>query len=414
MQITPSLKLRYREFFDSMPVGFFAISLDGRVLDANPAMVAMLRYPSRDQLLEANIADFQLDPADARRVAAKLRQGGEIDGLEVQMGRTDGTTIWLSASARPARDEHGRLLYYQGAVEDITERKLAEEAARESERRFETFMDHTPVVAFIKDEEGRYEYANKPCLRFFNKQRHELYGRTDHELLPADVADSLRAHDLAVIRKHHSLEAIEKLTGSDGETRTFMVVKFPISDLSNRNFVGGFAVDITDRRRAEEAERRIARRFCDLFESSPDAIFVQDLEGNILDANPEACTLCGRVRENLVGGSMNDLIPPENLAELLKAVPRLARGEISHAETVVRSADGRVTPVAISCSRIEFTGRPALLMHARDTSDQKRLQELFHQAQKMEAVGRLAGGIAHDFNNLLTAILATTSWSSAA
>ncbi len=405
MEHPHSSELRYRDFFENVPVGLFAVSLDGHILDANPAMVAILGYPSRENLIEASIADFQLDPADAERVATRLREGGEIVGLEVQLGREDGSTVWLQTSGRATCDEAGRVLYYQGAVEDITARKLAEEAALESERRFETFMNHTPVIAFIKDEEGRYEYANEPCLRFFGKQRQELYGHTDHDILPASIADPLRAHDQAVVRDVSGLQTIEHMPGLDGESRAFMVLKFPITDPSERNFVGGFALDITDRRRAEDAERRIARRFRDLFESSPDAIFVQDLEGNILDANPEACSICGQVRGELVGRNLAGLIPADNLAELLGGVPRLARGEGLHAETVIHAADGGLTPVAISCSRIEFTGRPALLLHARDTSEQKKLQEQFHQSQKMEAVGRLAGGIAHDFNNLLTAII---------
>jgi PAS domain S-box-containing protein len=405
MQKPSTPELRYRDFFENVPVGLFAVSLDGRILDANPAMVEILRYPSRQQLLEATIADFQLDPADSTRIATKLREGRDIFDIEVQLGREDGSTVWLLTRASASRNEAGQVLYYQGAVEDITERKLAEEAALESELRFETFMNHTPVMAFIKDVEGRYEYANEPCLNFLRKERHQLYGHTDHDILPAAVADPMRAHDMAVVRDGSALQTVENIPGPDGETRAFMVLKFPITDPSDRNFVGGFALDITDRRRAEDAERRIARRFCDLFESSPDAIFVQDLDGNILDANPEACSICGQCHGDLVGRNMGGLIPAENLAELLGGVPRLARGEVMHAETVIRSADGRSTPVAISCSRIEFTGRPALLLHARDTSEQKKLQEQFHQSQKMEAIGRLAGGIAHDFNNLLTAII---------
>jgi PAS domain S-box-containing protein len=309
------------------------------------------------------------------------------------------------ASARAAKDETGRVLYYQGAVEDVTARKCAEDAALESERRFETFMNHSPVMAFIKDEQGRYQYANEPALHFLNKKRQELYGHSDHDFLPAALADPLRAHDMAVVGEGAGLQTIETLPGPDGELRSFMVLKFPITDPSERNFVGGFALDITDRRRAEEAERRNARRFRDLFESSPDAIFVQDLEGTILDVNLEACSICGQSRADLIGRNMGGLIPADSLAELLGGVPHLARGEVMHAETVIRTSDGRSTPVAISSSRIEFTGHPALLMHARDTSEQKKLQQQFHQSQKMEAIGRLAGGIAHDFNNLLTAII---------
>ena len=361
LESSSSSELRYRDFFENVSVGLFAVAPDGRILDANPALVAMLQYPGREELLDSNISEFQIDPADSALLLANLRKAGEISGFEVEFGRPDDTTVWLVASARAIRDETGRILYYQGAVEDITARKHAEEAARESEHRFEAFMNHTPVMAFIKDDKGRYEYANDPCLHFFNKKRHELYGHTDHDILPASIADPLRAHDMAVVEDGSGLQTIETLPGRDGEPRSFMVLKFPITDPSERNFVGGFALDITDRRRAEEAERHIARRFRDLFDSSPDAIFVQDLDGNILNVNPEACPMCGESHANLVGRSMSGLIPEEHLRDLLRGVPHLARGEVMHAETIIRSGDGQPTPIALSSSRMEFTGRPALL-----------------------------------------------------
>jgi PAS domain S-box-containing protein len=398
-------ELRYRDFFENVTVGLFAASPEGRLLEVNAALVELLRYPSREQLLALNLADFQLDPTDAARLLGTLHETGRLADFEFHFGRPDGTFVWLLTNVRVVRDEAGAILYYQGEMRDISHRKSAEEAARESERRFEMFMNNTPVMAFIKDEDGRYEYANEPLLRFFDMKRHELYGRTDHDIMPAAVADPLRVHDMSVVGEGTGLQTIETVPGPDGDLRSFMVLKFPITDPSDRNFVGGFALDITDRRRAEDAERRNARRFRDLFESSPDAIFVHDLDGNILDANPIACALCARARAYLVGCNMSAFLPAEDLADLMTSVPILARGQVVHAETTISTTEGVVTPVAISSSRIEFTGRPALLVHARDTSEQKRLQEQFHQSQKMEAIGRLAGGIAHDFNNLLTAII---------
>ena len=131
MPPTSHSELRYRDFFENVPVGLFAVSPEGRILDANPAMVAILRYPSREQLLAADITEFQLDRADAARMWSILLGGGEIRDLEVQLAREDGSTVWLLTSASAARDEEGRVLYYRGAVEDITGRKQAEEAALE-------------------------------------------------------------------------------------------------------------------------------------------------------------------------------------------------------------------------------------------------------------------------------------------
>ena len=135
------------------------------------------------------------------------------------------------------------------------------------------------------------------------------------------------------------------------------------------------------------------------------AIFVQDLAGVILDVNPGACAIYGQSAPEIIGRNIGRLLSEEKLCELLARVPNLSRGEVVHAEAVIKTSEGGSTPVAISGSRIEYTGLPALLLHVRDISEQKKLQEQFHQSQKMEAIGQLAGGIAHDFNNLLTAII---------
>ncbi|NOS71559.1 MAG: PAS domain S-box protein, partial [Verrucomicrobia bacterium] len=150
--------------------------------------------------------------------------------------------------------------------------------------------------------------------------------------------------------------------------------------------------------------RESEQQFGDLFEGSPDAILVEDLEGNVLDVNPAGCLLHGLARESIVGKNFLELFPPDkrDAAKILFA--KLSSEEISRAESERWTADGKVTPVEIRAGRIPYRGRPAVLLHVRDVSNQKRLEEQFRQAQKMEAIGQLAGGVAHDFNNLLTVI----------
>jgi two-component system cell cycle sensor histidine kinase/response regulator CckA len=398
-------EMRYRGLFDNVPVGLFVVAADGEIIEANPALAKILGYENRDALLTANVAAFDVDKNDAARFLQKLQAAGEIFDLEVHLGRPDGSMVWLLITARIVHDASGALLYYQGAVEDITERTRAEEAMQESEQRFETFMNHMPVIAFIKNENGRYEYANEPCLRLFKTTADEIYGKTDFDLLSWKIAETLREHDREVLTTGRFIERVEVVPDASGALRSWMTVKFPISDPQERNFVGGFAMDITERKRAEEAERRNEQRFRDLFQSSPDAIFVEDLSGNVLDVNPAACRLHGVPCEDLIGKNVIDLVPADKCSEVLREFPKLVRGELSQIEGESLASDGRVIPIAINAGRIEYQGKPALLLHVRDMSEHKRLQEQFLQAQKMEAIGRLAGGVAHDFNNLLTAIL---------
>ncbi len=153
------------------------------------------------------------------------------------------------------------------------------------------------------------------------------------------------------------------------------------------------------------ALRESEKKFRLLFHEQPDALFVEDENGVVVDANAAAAALHGVEREALIGRKVVDLCPPEQRETVLRDFPRLFSGELKDFEGYSLSADRRSVPVQVRASRIHYMGRPAILLQVRDITETKRLEAELRQAQKMEAVGRLAGGIAHDFNNLLTSIL---------
>jgi diguanylate cyclase (GGDEF)-like protein/PAS domain S-box-containing protein len=135
------------------------------------------------------------------------------------------------------------------------------EALRDSERRFHAFMDNSPVVAYMKDESGKYVYVNQSFRRLFQAGDPDLLGKTDVELLPEEVAKKLRESDRSVLADNRSAEMTEHVPSDKGEMRHWLAVKFPFVSQSGRRFLGGTSIDITERVMTEEALRASEKRW---------------------------------------------------------------------------------------------------------------------------------------------------------
>ena len=136
------------------------------------------------------------------------------------------------------------------------------------------------------------------------------------------------------------------------------------------DYVGNQLAQVIGRERAGQALRESEHRLRDLFESSPDAIFVEDTNGNVLDANPTACALHGATREWLIGRNVLDLVPLPQRESVKKDFVRLARLEIDYIEGESLSRSGQSVPVEIRANHVQYAGQSALLLHVRDENDE--------------------------------------------
>ncbi|MFN8546044.1 MAG: PAS domain S-box protein [Candidatus Binatia bacterium] len=147
---------------------------------------------------------------------------------------------------------------YTAVLRDVSAQRAAEGAVRDGEARFAAFMDHSPAVAFMKDHEGRYVYVNRTYEQVFATPLVEIQGKSDFELRGPGVAVDLRANDRATLAADSALEFTEMLPDAAGRPREWLVLKFPVPADQGRSFVGGMAVEITERRRAE---RRLSMQY---------------------------------------------------------------------------------------------------------------------------------------------------------
>ena len=129
----------YKTLFENVPIGIYRTTPDGRILMANPALVRMLGYSSFEELSQRNLEEEGFEPAYPRSTFKKwLEREGEITGMESAWKRRDGTFLFVRENARAIRDDSGIILYYEGTIEDITERKKAEEESKKVRNDFES------------------------------------------------------------------------------------------------------------------------------------------------------------------------------------------------------------------------------------------------------------------------------------
>jgi len=375
-------------------------------------------YASPRDWLEA------IHPEDRPRVlqAATTKQVSGEYNEEYRIVRPDGSIRWVNDRAFPIRNEQGQVYRVTGIAEDITERKRAEAALRESEHRLQSVLDNSTAVIYLKDTRGRYLLINRRYETLFHVTRQWIAGKTDYDLFPKEIADAFRANDRKVIEAGVPLE-FEEIASQDDGPHTYISIKFPLFDATGSPYgVCGISTDITQRKRAEDSVRASEKRFRDLFESSPDAIFVEDLSGAVLDVNPAACHLHGMTRDQLLGKNILALVPAEFREQVAEDFLKLERRELNALESFSLTSEGRAIPVSITTSHVEHLGKPALLLHVRDITSRRRSEEELRtahaelkrsheelkaaqlhliQAEKLESIGRLAAGVAHEVKNPL-------------
>ena len=185
----------------------------------------------------------------------------------------------------PEFDASGRVEGFVAVITDVTERKRAEDALRASEQRFARFMQHLPGLAWIKDGQGRYVYANDAAASAFGTPQAELYGRTDDDVFTPETAERFKSNDARAL-SGGTIQVVEELEHGDGLVHYSLVCKFPLSESDgDMALVGGMAIDITDRKRAEEKVRHSEERFRGLMEQAPFSIQVFSPDGRTLRVN---------------------------------------------------------------------------------------------------------------------------------
>ena len=166
---------------------------------------------------------------------------------------------------------------------------------------------------------------------------------------------------------------------------TVIPVSYTLNPILEEGMLKGAVLvffNLTERTQAEAVLKESQQQFRALFESSPDAVFVEDFDGNVLDVSPAACQLHGLPREELIGCNIASLVPEDERENVAEAFARLVAGEVIHVEGYSLMQDGSTVPVEIRVNPIVYAGQPALLLYVRDITERKQAKEAVQKSEE--------------------------------
>ena len=308
---------KYRGIFENVMEGIYQTTPDGHYVSANPMLARIYGFDSAEELIAA-IQDIrhQVYIREGRRedFVRLIERDGTVSRFESQVYRKDGSVIWISESARAVRDAAGRLLYYEGTVEDITERRRAEDALRDSELLYHSLVECLPQSIFRKDKQGRFTFGNRRFCDVLGRSLEQIVGKTDFDFFPAALAEKYQSDDRRVMESRRSFETVEEHLSPDHGKIHVQVVKTPLYDAEGDVIgVQGIFWDVTERRKMEEALAYERDLLGTLLDNIPDAIYFKDRQSRFLRVGKALALKFGLVNsDDAVGKTDFDFFSQEH------------------------------------------------------------------------------------------------------
>ena len=395
------MEAKYRSMFENAVSGIFQTTPDGHYLDANPALARLYGYDSTREMM-ANLTDIQhqlyVDPKRRQEFIAALQEHDAVSEFESKIYRRDGSIIWISENARAVRNSQGELLYYEGFVEDITQRKHAEAALKESEERLRLVIEGVKDYAiFMLDTRGYVSSWNTGAASILGYHSQEIIGQHYSCFYTSENIKIRQANqELDIAVRTGRFEEENWRVRKNGSQFWGNIITTPLYDEQGQ--LCGFCKvvrDITERKQAANTQARLIaslqeseKKFRNLYEFTTDAVILVDEHNNFLDCNRAALNLFAcQQKSDLINLApwvlkTHHATSEEVLKTAQEQIKKALKTGSARFDWRHRRCDGLEFPAEVLLTSMDLGERVGLQIVIRDITTRIQVQEALKQANE--------------------------------
>lgn len=378
---------KYRTITNNLNVGIYRSTTNenGKLLDFNSAFMRIFGYNDKQELFDVPALSLYLHHHDRKSLLRTIEKKGSVKNKEVLLVKKDGTRFLGSITAVLSKDKTGKVTYYGGIVEDITDRKKAEEALIESEHKYRTLVESFNDIIFITDYKSRMLYAN-PALK-----KQTGYSILDFQMEQMENP-FIHPDDLKMVgkfierfvksRKQHSDTIENRFIDKSGKCHWYssVISKIEFNHVPALQFI---VRDISKRKEALEKLYKSEEQYRTLFNFSPDGILIENMDGLIIDVNPAFCKIMGYKKKDLLNKHVRILSDPSTVDRVNKNVKKLNQGiSLKHIEKSVKKDGTRVLMELNERKFILPDGGAGIICIAEDITERAKALERLENSEE--------------------------------